>query len=98
VIGCNRRAATKNLPVVQTSEKAPRQNVDEPRDGDGLTPLAKAAERGDLGEVRRLVKLGADVNAIDSYDRDVLSWAGAPEVVVFLIDHGADPDAVSGTG
>ncbi len=68
----------------------------EPRDELGRTPLMLAARAGDLAEVRRLARLGA---VIDSRSRG--RWtplmyavdADHPDVVTFLLAHGANPRA-----
>ncbi|MDX1643377.1 MAG: PQQ-binding-like beta-propeller repeat protein [Thermoanaerobaculia bacterium] len=64
--------------------------ADETRD------LLVAARSGDLTEVRRLVDSGVDPNASDDWGTTPLAlagMAGAIEVVDFLLEHGADPDA-----
>jgi ankyrin repeat protein len=45
-------------------------------DADGVTPLMKAAERGDVEQVTALLKLGADVNAKDRANKwTARDWA-----------------------
>src|SRR5438477_13078830 len=61
-----------------------RVDPDVPRDIDGLTPLTRAAQRGNMKEVRRLVKLGADVNATDQNLHTVLAWCKEPRIVRYL--------------
>jgi ankyrin repeat protein len=70
------------------------------------TPLHLAAYHGFLGVTRTLVERNADVNVRDSsghtpLHRPMENWVWAPEsiqdrrldVVNFLLEHGADPDA-----
>lgn len=56
------------------------------------TELHFAAQAGELAEVRRLLSLGADVNAVDSNGITPLKYASAepqPEVLRLLIASGA---------
>lgn len=60
----------------------------------GETPLHEVAARGFLKVVRRLLKLGAEVNARSNYKATPLWWAakrGHAKVAKALIDAGADP-------
>jgi ankyrin repeat protein len=63
------------------------------RDGEGLTPLHRAAGNGDLAEVKKLVESGADIYAVDSrMGYSVLHkavYSGNPAVVQFLIEKGS---------
>lgn len=67
--------------------------IAEIRDGEGLTPLHRAAGNGDLLEVKKLVENGADIYAVDSrMGYSVLHkavYSGNPEVVHYLIEKGA---------
>lgn len=60
----------------------------------GVTPLFFAATRGHLDVVRLLLAAGADANVRDRfYDASPLSWSAEhTEVVVELLEHGADPE------
>lgn len=56
------------------------------------TELHFAAQDGDLAEVRRLLTLGAEVNATDAHGNTPLKYASAepwPEVLRLLIAYGA---------
>ena len=63
------------------------------RDADGLTPLLKAAGRGNLAEVQKLIANGADIYSVDSKTgASVLHkavYSGNPQVVQYLINQGA---------
>ena len=89
-----------------SDEAAPREERP-PRYGvrQGLEPLDKeqievltaqlirAADKGTLSEVRRLIKRGADVNGVDDEGQTPLMWAamwGYVQVMEELIDQGAD--------
>ncbi|HEY7073825.1 MAG TPA: GNAT family N-acetyltransferase [Solirubrobacteraceae bacterium] len=75
------------------------------REGGGdLTPaelgaaLVEAAGERNLGAVRALIALGAPLDARGLLGGTALhhaAWMGAPEVVQFLLAHGADPHDVS---
>src|SRR5438093_8264274 len=73
------------------------------------TPLMMAAYTGDLREMERLIKNGADVNARNDANNTALHFAagatpiqnqiyrGSPEAVAYLVEHGADVDARNNT-
>jgi ankyrin repeat protein len=64
-------------------------------EGAAESPLHEAAWRGDVGEVRRLVEAGADVNWRDSVGETALFGAcawGRLEVVRYLLEVGARHD------
>jgi uncharacterized protein len=65
----------------------------------GCTPLMRAAESGNIVEVRALLKAGADVNAAwPAWGHTALMFAageGHLEVVKALLAAGADPNAVA---
>ncbi len=61
-----------------------------------MLDLHEAAEQGDVGEVKRLLAAGADVNASDDDGGTALHWAVAKdnlEIARLLLQHGADPNA-----
>jgi ankyrin repeat protein len=64
--------------------------------------LIEAAEGNNLPEVRRLLSVGADVNATNRYVGSApLHWAsrkGHVQVVNELLDHGADTEATTALG
>ncbi|CAK0740772.1 conserved hypothetical protein [Azospirillaceae bacterium] len=66
-----------------------------------MSRLLDAAARGDLGEVKRLVAKGADVNVVDRWGATALHWAarhGHTAMVEFLVAKGVDVDAVDQWG
>lgn len=72
----------------------------EKSDRDGMRPLAVAAQHGQLGALRLLVKEGAEISARDRTRSTALHWAaegGHEEVVAFLLGQGAQAD-VEDTG
>ena len=64
-------------------------------DARGTYPLHVAAEFGQPGAARALLKYGADVSLLDSENEAVaLGWAaffGRPEVVAVLLEAGSEP-------
>src|SRR5262245_46129237 len=83
------------LMVVANATLVQAQNPD-----DGLTPLMRASEAGNVDDVRRLLKAGANVNEpIGSLGITALTVAAARghlEVVKLLLNAGADPNAAGG--
>ena len=69
------------------------------RDADGETPLLNAVFKNHIGICRRLIDLGADVNAANySSHESAISFATSfecHEIVPMLIEHGADYLVVS---
>ncbi|KAF1315574.1 Tkl protein kinase, partial [Globisporangium splendens] len=65
----------------------------------GMTPLHGAAKNGHFAVVERLILAGGatiQVNLLDRSGCTALYWAvrkGYLEIVAFLLDHGADPEA-----
>jgi uncharacterized protein len=64
---------------------------------EGETALMLVARTGNVDAARRLLTAGADVNAVEQWGgQSALMWAVTqlqPEMVKFLIDHGADVNA-----
>lgn len=59
-----------------------------------LTAVLNPVGDGRIDTVRLLIGLGADLDAVSGSDNTPLIWAAVPpkpEVVKFLLDHGADP-------
>ncbi len=65
------------------------------------SPIADAAMRGDVEEVRVLIERGLDVNAPQGDGMTALHWAaerGSAEIASLLLDAGADPAAMTRNG
>ena len=63
-----------------------------------LTPFLQAARSGDTGKVEQYLSKGTDVNEVSPYGWTALmfaAWKGHEDVVVRLLDAGADPNLVS---
>ena len=68
---------------------------------DGTTPLHRATERGDIDEVRRLTKSGANVKGVNRYGISAIMLAcanGDAAIIQWLLDAGADANASSPEG
>ncbi|KAK6535627.1 hypothetical protein TWF694_002082 [Orbilia ellipsospora] len=64
------------------------------QDNNGRTALSWAAQRGDLGKLRILLKYGADPNITTSKGHSPLQFAAesfSPECVKTLLEHNANP-------
>ena len=68
-------------------------------DAAGVTPLMYATDFGDVETVKALVAAGADVNAGRANGASPLYWAsnGPLDVLVWLLEHKANPNAQRGT-
>lgn len=88
----------------QVQEEPPKVEttaVQEGSDANGVTPLMKAALRGDESTVRKLLDQGADVNSRDRDGETALMAAGYNgnvRVVRLLLDRGADVNPRSRKG
>ena len=71
-------------------------------DADGLTPLMRAAARGDAGQVTTLLAGGADANAAHAEVRVTplmfAAYSGHDAVVQLLLDKGARPNLKDAAG
>jgi ankyrin repeat protein len=71
------------------------------READGSTPLQWAVYKGDLAEVKRLLRAGADVSMANNYGATPMSLAaevGNPEMLKVLLEAGADADSPNPEG
>lgn len=67
------------------------------RDQDGATPLHYAIGSCNHAVANRLIKIGADVNALTNYGDAPLSFARDTEMVNILIKHNAKVNGGKGT-
>jgi ankyrin repeat protein len=84
-----------DLARVRTLAAAPGANVSQPQ-GDGMTALHWAADRGDTAMVAALLNAGADPKAVTGSGVTALhlaSGSGAIEGVSALLDKGVDPNS-----
>jgi uncharacterized protein len=96
-------------PQAQPTKQARPTNVDPPRrvedvnrrNADGSTPLQWAVHAGDIAEVKRLLRAGADVSLANSYGATPMSLAaeeGNAEILNLLLEAGADADSPNPDG
>ena len=67
----------------------------------GLTPLHRAALRGELNIIEALLKAGADVNAQNDFQESPLHFAckrGHPMIIHAILERGADIRATDKLG
>ena len=68
---------------------------------DGSTPLQWAVYEGNVAEVRRLIKAGANVSLANNYGATPMSLAaeaGNTEIIKMLLDAGADVESANADG
>jgi len=71
------------------------------RNADGSTPLQWAVHKGDVAEVKRLLRAGADVSLANNYGATPMSLAaevGSTEMLKVLLEAGADADSPNPEG
>ena len=99
----NVKTGAANAPVGAVdapAEKPPGDDVNA-RAGDGSTKLQWAVYNGDVAEVARLIKAGADVKIANSYGATPMSLAantGSAEVIRLLLKAGADVESANAEG
>jgi len=87
--------------LLASSGAMARGNVDEPVRADGTTALQVATFEGDVAEVKRLIKEGADVRALNDYGVNAMQLAadsGNTELIGLLLKAGADPESPNADG
>ena len=83
------------------SAAAASKAADEPRKPDGSTPLMEAAFEGDVAQVQRLLKEGANVKATNAYGVNAMQLAADTantELIRLLLKAGADPESPNADG
>jgi ankyrin repeat protein len=89
------------LAATVSGQKAPRQEDVNRRNADGSTPLQWAVYKGDVAEIRRLLKAGADVSLANHYGATPMSLAaevGNADVLKLLLEVGANADSPNPDG
>ena len=61
-------------------------------DSRGWTRMTRAAFTGNIGEMKKLLDGGCDVNSQDNMGMTPLHWARTTEMMSYLIDSGANPE------
>ena len=92
------RAIAGSPSVPPTGSTAPAEDA---RSGDGSTPLQWAVYNGDVAEVTRLIKSGADVKLANNYGATPMSLAantGNAEIIKLLLKAGADVESANAEG
>jgi ankyrin repeat protein len=83
-----------------TTVSAQKQDVNH-RNADGSTPLQWAVYNGDVAEVRRLLKAGADVSAANNYGATPMTLAAEvanTDILKLLLEGGANVDSPNPEG
>ncbi|XP_052771461.1 ankyrin repeat domain-containing protein 55-like isoform X2 [Mya arenaria] len=96
----HRAAADGDTQLLVAAVKLDPESLQQ-KDNDGYTPLAHAVLGKHLSAVKRLVKMGADVNVQDARGRTCLSVAayqGWTEGLIYLLRKGARQDIVDKAG
>jgi ankyrin repeat protein len=94
-------ATAGSLAVPSTGTAAPARGDVNARAGDGSTPLQWAVYNGDVAEVARLLKAGADPKLANSYGATPMALAantGNAEIIDLLLRAGADVESANDEG
>jgi uncharacterized protein len=84
-----------------SAQKAARKEDVNHRNPDGSTPLQWAVYNGDVPEVRRLLKAGANVSAANNYGATAMTLAAevaSTDILKLLLEVGADADSPNPEG
>jgi len=90
------RNVTERLPASRTSKADVNR-----RNPDGSTPLQWAVYKGDVAEVKRLLRAGADVSVANNYGATPMSLAaevGNAEMLKVLLEVGANVESPNADG
>ena len=93
-------AAAKQTPAKAAAPSSRKEDVNR-REPDGSTPLQWAVYKGDVAEVVRLLRLGADVKLANNYGVTAMTLAaevGSADMLKALVEAGADPDSPNPEG
>ena len=96
----SRKGASRQAQPARATSSPRTEDVNH-RNVDGSTPLQWAVYAGDVAEVRRLVRAGADVSLANNYGATPMSLAaevGDTDVLSVLLEAGADVDSPSADG
>jgi ankyrin repeat protein len=80
---------------------APRKEDVNRREADGSTPLQWAVYKGDVAEVKRLLRAGADLKLANNYGVTPMTLAaevGNADMIAVLLEAGADADSPNPEG
>ena len=94
-------ACASQQPVMSASASAVSAGEVNTRAGDGSTPIQWAVYNGDVAEVARLIKAGADVRMANNYGATPMSLAattGNAAIITLLLKAGADVESPNAEG
>ena len=98
------RPTQGTVPKGSAAKRAPAAAAKEDpnkRGDDGSTPLLWAVHKGDVAEVKRLLRLGANLKLANNYGASPMSLAAEvanPEILKVRLEAGADPDSANPEG
>jgi ankyrin repeat protein len=87
-------------PATKPAAKSAREDVNRRKD-DGSTPLQWAVYNGNVAEVKRLLKAGADVSLVNNYGVTAMSLAAEvanTDILALLLEAGANVDSPTTDG
>lgn len=93
-------APAAEISVSAAPQKSPAADVNR-READGSTPLQWAVYNGDVAEVQRLLKAGANVSLANNYGATPMGLAaevGNAEIIKLLLEAGANADSPNQDG
>jgi uncharacterized protein len=99
-VTANAQAPAGQARVASGAPSRSNQDVNR-READGSTPLQWAVYKGDIAEVKRLLRAGANVSIANNYGATPMSLAaevGNAELLKVLIEAGADADSPNPEG